>query len=153
MKLKFIIGIISVFIFTNCGFKVVNNIVNFNISEISTIGDKKINYNLRNKLLASSNKNNNNIIKLKLESKRDKSIKEKNINNQITKYEMRVDVEVIYETINGKISKGKIFSKNGFYDVGDRQSITLNAEKNVTNLLINDLADDIIDYLNNINDI
>tara|TARA_B100000035_G_C20853001_1_gene488298 strand:- start:112 stop:573 length:462 start_codon:yes stop_codon:yes gene_type:complete len=153
MKLKFLIGIISVFVFTNCGFKVVNNTVNFNISEISALGDKKINYNLRNKLLASSNKNNNNLIKLKINSKRDKSIKEKNINNQITKYEIRIDVEVVYEMINGKISERQKFSKNGFYDVGDRQSITLNAEKNITILLINDLADDIIDYLNNINDI
>tara|TARA_B100000963_G_C22494284_1_gene610714 strand:+ start:415 stop:876 length:462 start_codon:yes stop_codon:yes gene_type:complete len=153
MKLKFIIGIICVLVLTNCGFKVVNNSINYNISEISTVGDKKINYNLRNKLLASSNKNNENIIKLKINSKRNKSIKEKNINNQITKYEIRVDVVVVYEKINGKKSKKQKFSKSGFYDVGDRQSITLNAEKNITNLLINDLFDDIIDYLNNINDI
>ena len=41
------------FFTTSCGFKVVNKseIYNFNIKEIITTGDKRINYKIKNKLI------------------------------------------------------------------------------------------------------
>ena len=43
---------------TNCGYKVVNqsDLNNFDIIEITTTGDKRIGYKIKNKLLFNSNK-------------------------------------------------------------------------------------------------
>ena len=49
---------------TNCGFKVVNNISNYQILEVDTSGDNKTNFVLKNKLLINSNNESENLIKL-----------------------------------------------------------------------------------------
>ena len=73
---------------TGCGFKVINNnqLKEFSIADITTTGDKKINFNIRNKLLFNSKDNARKLIKIKLNTTKNKSIKEKNIKNEITKY-------------------------------------------------------------------
>ena len=57
---------------TNCGFKVIkkSDFNNFNITEITTEGDKRINFKLKNKLLFNSNKENENKIIIKIFSKK-----------------------------------------------------------------------------------
>ena len=61
-----ILAVIFFIIVTGCGFKTVNlsETNNFNISEITSTGDKKINYIIKNKLI--SNTNNDSIERLKL---------------------------------------------------------------------------------------
>ena len=72
--------IVSFFIFlASCGFKVVdrNELLNFYISEITTSGDKRINYKIKNKLSHFDNINKEKNIKLELKTKKIKSVKEK----------------------------------------------------------------------------
>ena len=81
--------IITVFlIICSCGFKVVdqNLATNFNIKEVNFNGDKRINYLIKNKLNAKEAKikNNKRSIKLNIDTKANKNIKEKNIKNEIT---------------------------------------------------------------------
>ena len=132
---------------TNCGFKIVNNSINFQISEITIEGDKKINYHLKNKLSIYSNKSNENLIQINIKTSKAKTIKEKNISDQITKYEIKIDAFVDYDIIGTKTSNNFFVSKSGFYNVETRYSKTLDNEKDLINLLINDLAEEILDNL------
>ena len=48
-NLKLIIIAISLILLTNCGFKIIDKreLLNFNIKEISTSGDKRINFEVK----------------------------------------------------------------------------------------------------------
>lgn len=154
MKFRVLSLCLCFLIFTNCGFKVVNKNSNYNIAEINNTGDKKISFSLKNKLLFYSNKQSENLIKLDININKDKSVKEKNIKNQVTKYELRIDVKILFENLlNGK--KGQFdLTNSGSYDVATRYSETLNNEKTLINLLINDLSEDIFANLTkNLNDL
>ena len=50
MKIKFSYTIVITLILFSCGYKIVDNKINFKINEIVTTGDKKISYHLKNKL-------------------------------------------------------------------------------------------------------
>ena len=103
------------FLFTtvNCGFKVINESDNnqFLIQEINTSGDRRINFKIKNNLLNYSKEDNPNILIINLSSKKNKNIKEKNIKNEITKYEISLNVDVKFSLINSDTSyvyrKGK----------------------------------------------
>tara|TARA_B100000963_G_C22471224_1_gene600223 strand:- start:175 stop:642 length:468 start_codon:yes stop_codon:yes gene_type:complete len=144
MKNQFIKIICGFLLLVGCGFSVVTNDANFRIVEVKTTGDKEINYFLKNKLLLNSLDDKKKSIKLNVNTKKTKSIKEKNISNQITKYEIKLELEINYIISSKNLSEKFIIVKNGSYDVATKYSETLNNEKNLINLLVNDLADDIL---------
>ena len=148
MKKKFL-TLIFILTLNACGFKVVDQseLVNFKISEITTSGDKKINYVIKNKLNPYSKDNLNNIITIEL-----KTEKEKNINNEVTKYNIRINIDVeIIELRNNKKHRFKL-SKSGEYSVASQYSQTLNKEKKLikvySDVLANELLEEIIRRLN-----
>ena len=100
--MRIIIALFIVLITSGCGFKVVNiaDLNNFNIAEITTDGDKRINYKIKNRLLFNSNNNEENQIVVNLFTKKNKAIKEKNIKNEITKYRLSLLVDVKFNSIN-----------------------------------------------------
>ena len=147
------LGIIKLFLFliiASCGFKVVEKTANYKILEIYTEGDKKINFIIKNKLLHHSNIENSNLINLTINTNKKKVIKERNISNQIPKYEITIVAQVKYEQIKNNSSGEFVLSRNGSYDVGNRHSETLNSEKNLINLMIDDISDNITEELTNI---
>ena len=76
---------------SNCGFSVLKRPpINFEIVNIDTVGDKKINFKLRNDLLFLKENNQEKLIEIKIETIKNKDIKEKNIKNEITKYEISI---------------------------------------------------------------
>ena len=95
-NLKLITIAISLILLTGCGFKVIDKreLLNFNIKEISTNGDRRINFELKNKLSDYNNTDSSKVIKIELDTKKTKSIKEKNISNEITKYQIKIIVNV-----------------------------------------------------------
>mgnify|MGYP001257644170 FL=1 len=147
------LGIIKLFLFlfiASCGFKVVEKTANYKILEIYTEGDKKINFIIKNNLLLNSNIENSNLINLTINTNKKKAIKERNISNQITKYEITIVAQVKYEQIKNNSSGEFVLSRNGSYDVGDRHSETLNSERNLINLMVDDISDNIMEELTNI---
>ena len=144
LVLKFII--ISLFFTSGCGFKVINQseLAKFDISEINTTGNKVINFKLKNKLLFNSKANDKKLIKINLESSKTKGIKEKNIKNEITKYDIYIKVKVLVDIINSSKSTEFVVSKTGSYNVHERHSITLRNEKNRTELLVDDISEEIL---------
>ena len=156
--LKVLIKICFFFIFlliTNCGFKVLDNAKNnFIINDIKTTGDKKINFKIKNKLLINNNKDSKNVLSLDIITKKIKTIKEKNIKNEITKYKVTLNVIMKFNVINDDISGEINISSESDYLVGDNISITISNEKKVVNNLLEDISKKILNEINfKLNDI
>ncbi len=137
-------------IFTACGFKVVKNneIQNYNISEILASGEKRVNHIIRSKLLSLSKKDSINQISINFNTKIEKSIKEKNIKNEITKYNLLIIVDGVFKDLSTqKITKFTVV-KNGFYNVAENNSSTRSNEKKLIILLSEALIDEISNRIN-----
>ena len=133
-----------------CGFKVVNKsqLTNFSLVEINTSGENRINYKLKNKLLVfNQNKNNNKSYNINLKTDKVKKIKEKNINNVITKYDIKISTQVVVNTLQEEEIVRFISSETGSFETGERHSQTISNEKKLISLITSDLADQIIDQL------
>ena len=130
----------------NCGFKVINESEknNFSIQEIKTSGDKRINFKIKNNLLNYSKKNNQNILLIDLSTKKTKNIKEKNIKNEITKYEISLNVDISFNLINSNTNHKISFTNKESYSVADSYSTTLNNEKKIINDLIENISEKIL---------
>ena len=92
----------------NCGFKVLDRsaLNKFKINEISSSGDKKINFLIRNDLNNLLNSNNSNdLLKINLVTNKIKNIKEKNKRNQITKYNIIINSSIEFHFVNKGIKK------------------------------------------------
>ena len=133
---------------TNCGFKIVNNseLRNFNIVEIETSGESRVNFSLKNNLI-NKKINNNRKIKLDLETDKIKEIKENNIKNEITKYSITISTKVNFELI-GENKLGEFtVSKKGNYNVQEQYSQTLNNEKKLIDSLTDEIVEEIFNNL------
>ena len=132
----------------SCGFKVVdqNYLKNIEISETNITGDKRVAYLLRNKL-KTRNSNGSRSIKLNIEIKKIKQIKEKNIQNEVTKYEITIITDVKFDLIEENKSEEFTVTKKNNFSVANQYSGTLNNEKNLVKNLVNEIADDIIENL------
>ena len=153
-NLKLITIAISLILLTGCGFKVIDKreLLNFNIKEISTNGDKRINFELKNKLSDYNDTNSSKIIKIELDTKKTKSIKEKNISNEITKYQIKVIVNVKLIKTDNTNNLEFTIEREGDYVVADKFSQTLNNEKklirNITEKISESIIGEIINKLN-----
>lgn len=141
-------SIILITLTYGCGFKVVkqSDLIDFYISEIETVGDKKINYNLKNKLIFKANNENNKEIDLDIITKKEKSIKEKNSSNEITKYEINIQIRL---NVNHKGKQIGILNLTDQidYNVSSQYSQTINNENQAIKTLTNGLVDKIIKEL------
>ena len=144
MKKK--LNIIIIFLLISaCGFKVVkqSELKNYYISNVKTNGDKRISYLIKNNLLNSIKDQSKEPLNIELSIKKTKGIKEKNIKNEITKYQ--ISINVIVEIKNKDFTKNDqiIIVKTGEYIVSDQYSKTINNEKKLIDVLTNDLSDEI----------
>tara|TARA_X000001036_G_scaffold210967_1_gene198130 strand:- start:70 stop:543 length:474 start_codon:yes stop_codon:yes gene_type:complete len=157
--MKIITNIILIYtlLFTlGCGFKVVEKADsnNFKIKEISTNGNNRINYRIKNYILANTQENNENILSLDINTKLNKKIKEKNIKNEITKYEITLKTSVNTYLIEKNIRGNFDVTVFGDYLVDSNYSGTINNEKNLINNLTDQLSKNILKKLKaKINDI
>ena len=153
-NLKLITIAISLILLTGCGFKIIDKreLLNFNIKEISTSGDKRINFELKNKLSDYNDTNSSKVIKIELDTKKTKSIKEKNISNEITKYQIKVIVNVKLIKTDNTNNLEFTIEREGDYVVADKFSQTLNNEKklirNITEKISESIIVEIINKLN-----
>ena len=143
MKYKLACSIFCLLVLSNCGFKLAQNTYDFSIVDINTSGDKNISYLLKNKLNFGS-KEKANQLEIEIFSKKIKTIKEKNITNQITKYEVKIVSRINYKTLpNGDLNNFTI-SKFGDFSVTSEHLNTLNNEKKLIEILINVMAEEIL---------
>ena len=153
-NLKLITIAISLILITGCGFKIIDKreLLNFNIKEISTYGDKRINFELKNKLSDYNDTNSSKVIKIELDTKKTKSIKEKNISNEITKYQIKVIVNVKLIKTDNTNNLEFTIEREGDYVVADKFSQTLNNEKKLIHNIIEKISESIIgEIINKLN--
>ena len=150
-NLKLITIAISLILLTGCGFKIIDKreLLNFNIKEISTYGDKRINFELKNKLSDYNDTNSSKVIKIELDTKKTKSIKEKNISNEITKYQIKVIVNVKLIKIDNTNNLEFTIEREGDYVVADKFSQTLNNEKKLIRNITEKISESIIGEIKN----
>ena len=151
MKMKtFLIIILSLGLLSSCGYKVLDksNLANFNIIEFNSTGDNKINFFIKNKLKnkITNSKEENEII-IDLQTVKTKNIKEKNINNQITKYEITVVSTIKVNFINKNISEIIQISSSGNYDIVSSQAKTINNQDNLEKFLAEKISEKILNKL------
>jgi len=142
-------------IISSCGFKVLETtMTDFNIKNIKTSGEQRINYKIKNNLLSDSKIKSKNLINLEINTTKKKSIKEKNIKNQITKYQITINTKIKLNIINKDIVENINLTVSGDYPVGDNNSKTRNNEKSLINNLGTLLNKQVIDQISSrINDI
>jgi len=151
MKMKiFFVIILSLGLLSSCGYKVLDksSLANFNIVELNSTGDNKINFFIKNKLKnkITNSKEENEII-IDLQTVKTKNIKEKNINNQITKYEIIVVSTIKVNFINKNISEIIQISSSGNYDVVSNQAKTINNQDNLEKFLAEKVSEKILNKL------
>ena len=144
MKYKLINLVFFLLLLTSCGFEVVKNTYGFNILEVNAEGDKKISYALKNSIKINNSDLNKNFIKINIDSEKVKLIKEKNIQNKITKYEIKIVSNVKYMILPENITKILTINKAAHYNVADNKVETLNNEKKLIDNLIDEIADEIL---------
>ena len=151
MKMKiFFVIILSLGLLSSCGYKVLDksSLANFNIVELNSTGDNKINFFIKNKLKnkITNSKEENEII-IDLQTVKTKNIKEKNINNQITKYKIIVVSTIKVNFINKNISEIIQISSSGNYDVVSNQAKTINNQDNLEKFLAEKVSEKILNKL------
>lgn len=154
--MKRILSIIILIFLTSCGFKVVNvsEQNNFTIINLSSEGDKRINYIIKNRIQSGSREDSANRIVVDLITTKKKNVKEKNIKNEVTKYEILITANVKFGS-EDNIKKYKFTKKSkNDYSVSTQFSQTRNNEKKMTELLSEKLAEEILREISKkINDI
>ena len=136
-----------------CGFKAVdqNASNNFEIVEIETKCDNRINFKIKNRLLYNSKENFRKPLSIEIRTEKNKKTMERNgnIQNQITKYEIQIEVEVSFAEINNQREYQFNILKTSTYAVAKQYSQTLKNEKKLVELMTEDLIDDILEEINN----
>tara|TARA_B110001452_G_C14993494_1_gene347308 strand:- start:138 stop:569 length:432 start_codon:yes stop_codon:yes gene_type:complete len=132
---------------SGCGFKVLESLetYNLNITELNTVGDKRINFKIKNSLTVESNDNDKINLSIDLSTIKEKSIKEKSIKNKITKYKISISSNVKLFFSDKALTKEFNVISSGDYLTSGQYSATLQNEKK----LVKDLTEDIIAQINN----
>tara|TARA_B100000579_G_C22734794_1_gene806100 strand:- start:451 stop:930 length:480 start_codon:yes stop_codon:yes gene_type:complete len=153
MNSKNLTKIILFFLLTlsyGCGYKVLDSYEtkNFNLKEIITTGDKRVNFKIRNSLMLDTAGNKENNVIINLHTEKVKKIKEKNIKNEISKYEITLNTKLKIRIIEKDFQREIDLTSVGDYSVSDQYSSTLKNEKRLLEDLTNDISDKIQKRIN-----
>jgi outer membrane lipopolysaccharide assembly protein LptE/RlpB len=147
--MKKLISTIIFVILSGCGFKVINisELNNFSIVNINSSGDKRINYIIKNNILFGNKKNQANQIIIDLNTKKNKNVKERNIKNEIVKYNITINANVAFKEIIREKDYNFTITKSGSFSTASQISTTRNNEKNLISILAKDLANEILEEI------
>jgi len=148
-NIKIIFILISSIILISCGYTRINQNEKLliHIQNINIIGNKKISYKLKNNILIISNVNAKKKYAIEIQIKKKKQSKIKNTTGKTTRYNLSLSADIILKDINNLKKSNKSFIRNGDYDVANNYSDTVNNENNILKNLIEQLSDDIINFI------
>jgi len=138
-----------IFLVTSCSYQKMNSIdqKKFFIQEFEIDGDTRESFIIQKKIQRFSNKDSANKIKILIKLTKNKTIKEKNIQNKVTKYNLSLLADVKIVELNTTNEIKRTFVANQTYDVDDNYSNTVNNSKAANNRLIDKIVDEILDQL------
>ena len=137
------------FFVTACSYQKMNSIdqKKIFIQEFEINGDTRESFVIQKKIKRFSNKDSANKIKIYINLTKGKTIKEKNIQNKVTKYNLSLSADVKIVELNTAREIKRTFVANQTYDVDDNYSNTVNNLKAASNTLIDRIIDEILDQL------
>ena len=136
-----------------CGFKNSNTLLfnEFYIENIENTHNKKIDFiikqSLRNKL---TNESALKKINIKISNTKDRTINEKNIQNEITKYEVRIKSELVVTDLENLKSQNINVVSSGIYNVVTAHIDTKRNQENLERYLSNQNVEKILRILPNL---
>ena len=142
--------IILLFILTTqCGYQVVNqkDLKQFYIKSIELEGEKILNHKIKKNVLFYSKESNNNVFNVKIKTNKSKSIIEKNIRNEIVKYQINISSNVEFYNFETGVLFTNTFSERGNFNVGNKNIDTRNSEKKLVEDLTEKISKKIIKRL------
>ena len=148
IKLLFILVFLMVFN-SSCSYKKMNSVdqKKFDIQDFEISGGATETFIIQKKIQRFSNKKSENKIKLIIDLKKNETIKEKNIQNKVTKYNIELTADVKIIDLNKANEILRTFSASQIYSVEDSYSNTVNNSKEANNSLIEKIANEILDQL------
>jgi len=137
------------FIFiVGCGYsKIYKSINSFTYKSIIYSGDKQLGRQIASALSFKEDKNNNNLKKITLETKKNIVVTSKNSKGQNQSYRMVVFLNLVIED-NEIINQEKTFVKDFAYNTKDNKFELSEYEKQIENNLIKEIVEEINIYLN-----
>ena len=143
--------IVFVLILTSCGYQPIykanENTKKININEIIYSGDQKINDEIYSKLPFILIKNDENLNKLSLESKKEIKITSKDSKGQAVSYRTTINVKILISNNNGDIIDQKVVQRNFSYNSDENKFKFKEYQNKIEENLINGIVDDIIIHL------
>jgi len=141
-------SIIMLFI-NSCAYQKMNSIdqKKFYVQEFEVFGDTRETFIIQKKIQRFSNSESKNRIKVFISLKKNKTIKEKNIQNKVTKYRLTLSANVKIIELDSNKEIKRTFSARRIYNVEDNYSATINNSKDANNSLIDIIVDEILDQL------
>ena len=142
--------IILIFILTaQCGYQVVNqkDLRQFYIKSIELEGEKRLNHKISKNILFYSKESNSNVFNVKIKTNKSKSIIEKNIKNEIVKYQINISSNVEFYNFETGVLFTNTFSERGNFTVGNKNIDTRNSEKKLIEDLTGKISKKIIKKL------
>ena len=143
--------IVFVLILTSCGYQPIykanENTKNININEIIYSGDQKNNDEIYSKLPFILIKNDENLNKLSLESKKEIKITSKDSKGQAVSYRTTINVKILISNNNGDIIDQKVVQRNFSYNSDENKFKFKEYQNKIEENLINGIVDDIIIHL------
>ncbi len=150
INIKHVFSIIFILALVNaCTYQRINlpDQKRFFIQEINVSGDSRSAFIIKKKINRFSNVESKNKIIINIGLDKIRDIQEKNIQNKITKYKVKLSAQVeIKELLNNNTLK-RFYSNEKVYDVAEQYSTTVNNAKNADKELIDSLVDQILDEL------
>ena len=143
--MRILLIIFSILLTSGCGFKIVNqsSLDNYNIANITTSGDARISYKLKNIISSYASEQSDKVIDIDFKIKKNKSVKEKNDKNEITKYQIVISIDTTVEKIvDNKTIKFNI-TKRGEFAVASKNSQSIINEKKLITLLTENISSEI----------
>ena len=146
--LQSIIFLIIIILLSSCSYQKMNstNQKKFHIQEFEINGDTRESF-LIQKIQRFSNDESPNKIKIFIDLRKEKSIKEKNVQNKVTKYNLSLSADVKIIELNTTKEIKRFFTVNQIYNVEDSYSNTINNSKEANITLIDKIVDEILDQL------
>ena len=153
MKSNFKINIISLFLLfislTSCGYSKINTTDSerYKILSFKSSGNQRAAYIIKNEIRLYSQKDSDNALNVFLNVDKNKEIKEKNISNKVSKYNITLKVQL---SLTDKYAKQTdyTFSRSSELLVSDSPSETNEEENRIIEVLAETIANKIIQTLN-----
>ena len=147
-KIRFIFTFLLLALTVSCGFKKFNQGENsFYIQNIDVTG-KRINaYGLKNNILINSDKNSENNYNLEIKLTERKYTKIKDKTGKTTRYAVEIRAETTLENVHTQKLINKSFTRNSDYNVEKVHSDTIRNKKNITKKIIQNLSEDITNFI------